>query len=72
MVVHRDRKYLQDILTKIEIFLKQELSLHLHPNKVEIRKLSQGIDFLGYVILPHHLVLRTKTKKRMFRKLREK
>lgn len=41
----------------------------LHPHKVEIRKLGQGIDFLGYVTLSHHRVLRTKTKRRMFKKV---
>lgn len=43
--------------------------IEVHPNKVEIRKFKQGIDFLGYVVLPHHINLRTKTKKRMFKKL---
>jgi len=38
---------------------------------VEIRKFSQGIDFLSYVILPYYITLRTKTKKRMFRKIKE-
>ncbi|MEN9552075.1 MAG: hypothetical protein RI935_452 [Candidatus Parcubacteria bacterium] len=36
-----------------------------------IRKVKQGIDFLGYVILPHARVVRTKTKRRISRKLRE-
>ena len=52
--------------------MQNELGLELHPQKVEIRKLRQGIDFLGYVILPYHIVLRTKTKRRMFKKLFEK
>jgi len=71
VIVHQDKEYLENILIKIAEFLRTELLLQLHPNKVEIRKFSQGIDFLGYVILPHHIVLRTKTKKRMFRKLKE-
>ncbi|OGE76527.1 MAG: hypothetical protein A3C85_03830 [Candidatus Doudnabacteria bacterium RIFCSPHIGHO2_02_FULL_48_21] len=54
---------------EIESFLNNELALELHPDKVEIRKFSQGIDFLGYVVLPYHIVLRTKTKRRMFKKL---
>jgi hypothetical protein len=37
-----------------------------------IRKLDWGIDFLGYIVLPHYLLPRTKTKRRIFRKLREK
>lgn len=37
-----------------------------------IRKFRQGIDFLGYVVLPHYTALRTKTKKRMLKKIRQK
>jgi hypothetical protein len=37
-----------------------------------IRKLNQGIDFLGYTIFPHHRLVRTKTRQRIFRKLRQK
>ena len=46
--------------------------LTIHPNKIEIRKFSQGFDFLGYVVLPHHKTLRTKTKRRMIRRINEK
>jgi len=56
---------------EIESFLKQKLKLELHPDKVFIRKLKQGIDFVGYVVLPNATVLRTKTKKRIFKKLKK-
>ncbi|MEK7167657.1 MAG: RNA-directed DNA polymerase, partial [Patescibacteria group bacterium] len=69
VLVHQDREYLEGKLRSIELFLNQELDLKLHPNKIILRKLSQGVDFLGYVILPYYKVLRTKTKKRMFKKL---
>ena len=63
---------LQFIKQRINDFLNNNLKLALHPNKVSIRKLAQGIDFLGYVVLPYHTVLRTKTKKRMFKRVNEK
>lgn len=59
-------------LEKIDNFVQRELFLKLHPNKVSTSKFSEGVDFLGYVILPHHINLRTKTKRRMFKKLGEK
>lgn len=71
VIVHSDLNYLQDTLAAIRSFLLETLVLELHPRKVEIRKFSQGIDFLGYVILPHHTVLRVKTRRRMFKKLFE-
>jgi retron-type reverse transcriptase len=30
------------------------------------------IDFLGYIVLPHHRLLRTKTRQRIFRKLKKR
>ena len=72
IVVSDDKNLLQDLLLPIREFLHQKLSLELHPHKVTVRKYSQGIDFLGYVLRPHHRVLRTITKRRMFRKLHEK
>ncbi|MCX6712227.1 MAG: reverse transcriptase domain-containing protein [Candidatus Vogelbacteria bacterium] len=54
-----------NLIEPINRFLNNQLKLFLHPNKIEIRKVTQGIDFLGYVILPHYRVLRTKTKRRV-------
>lgn len=56
----------------IEPFLQENLKLELHPKKVIFRKLDWGIDFLGYIVLPHYLLPRTKTKRRIFRKLKQK
>ncbi|MBI2074759.1 MAG: hypothetical protein HYT83_02885 [Candidatus Levybacteria bacterium] len=52
--------------------MSNELKLELHPNKVTFRKLEWGIDFLGYVVLPYYTVPRTKTKRRIFKKIKEK
>jgi len=52
--------------------LKEYLKLELHPNKIILRKLSWGIDFLGYIVLPYYILPRVKTKKRIFKKLKEK
>lgn len=71
VVISRDRMYLEELIPKISNFLKIKLRLSLHPRKVEIRKVSQGIDLLGYVIFPHHTILRTSTKKRMFKRFKK-
>ncbi|MFC1757101.1 reverse transcriptase/maturase family protein [Patescibacteria group bacterium] len=69
VIVHHDKNYLINIKTEISDFLEKKLKLSLHPDKVELRKYHQGIDFLGYVTLPKARVLRTKTKNRIFKKL---
>ena len=63
---------LHDVLPSVQLFLSEKLHLELHPHKVSIRKYRQGIDFLGYVLLPHYRALRTKTKRRILRKLHAK
>lgn len=72
VIVSDDRNYLENLLPVVQSFLKEKLKLQLHPNKVYIRKINRGIDFLGYVILPHYRRLRTKTKRRIFTKLRRR
>lgn len=67
-----DRSELERVLPLINAFLLQDLDLDLHPTKVFFRKWHQGVDFLGYVHFPYHRVIRTKTKKRMLRKLQKR
>ena len=70
VLLSRDHEELERVLPLMRDFLSRDLGLELHPTKVFFRKWHQGVDFLGYVHFPHHRVLRTKTKKRMLRKLR--
>lgn len=72
IILSRSREYLEELITQIGVFLKINLKLSLHEDKIILRKYNQGIDFLGYIVLPHYVLPRTKTIKRMFRKLEEK
>ena len=71
VIISDNKNYLESLLTPIQEFLKTELHLELHLKKVTLRKHNRGIDFLGYVILPHHIQLRTKTKRKIPKKLRQ-
>ena len=66
-----NKVYLENLLPKISDFLGNKLKLELHPNKVFIKTIASGVDFLGWVHFPHHRVLRTTTKNRMLKKLYE-
>ncbi len=61
-----------ELLPHIRDFLWNELRLTLHPDKVSLRTPASGVDFLGWVNFPDHRVLRTTTKKRMFRGIKTK
>ena len=71
IIVSTDKTYLEDLIISIQDFLQNNLHLNLHPKKVHIIKYNRGVDFLGYVILPEHIKLRTNTKQRILRKLKE-
>lgn len=72
LILDSNRENLCQYINILKQFLFNNLNLELHPNKIIIRKLSCGIDFLGYIILPHYVVPRTKTVRRMFKKIQEK
>ena len=72
LILSEDRKVLQELEITISNFLSKSLKLELHPKKIILRKLSWGVDFLGYIILPYYSLPRTKTKRRLTRKLKEK
>lgn len=69
VILSENEKYLEKLIGEIEVFVSDKLKLELHPYKIIIRKFRQGIDFLGYVILPHAAVIRTKTKNRIQKKV---
>lgn len=71
IIISSDKKYLEDLITPIQDFLRAKLYLELHPKKVHITKHIRGIDFLGYVILPEHIKLRTRTKRKIPKKIKE-
>ena len=71
-ILSENKSYLDNLVSSIREFLTSELDLELHPNKVIFRKFNSGVDFLGYVVFPHYVLPRTRTKRRLLRKIKEK
>ncbi|AKM84666.1 TPA: RNA-dependent DNA polymerase [Patescibacteria group bacterium] len=57
-------------LVEVARFAKSELELQLHPNKISLRKLKWGIDYVGYVALPQYSLPRKKTVTRIIKNIR--
>lgn len=72
IILDSDKEDLHRYTSILAMFLKGNLNLELHPKKIILRKLNWGIDFLGYIILPHYILPRTKTKRRILKKIKEK
>jgi len=71
VILSDDRAWLENQVTVIKEFLWARLNLEVHPNKLFIKTMSSGVDFLGWINFPSYKVLRRATKIRMFRKLKE-
>ncbi len=63
---------LLDIVPRVALFLQERLKLRLHPDKVFIKTLASGVDFLGWTHFPYHRVLRNVTKRRMFKGIKKR
>jgi retron-type reverse transcriptase len=65
-----DKVWLEDVLPRFHDFLTSKLKLSLHPDKVFIKTLASGVDFLGWVHFTDHRVLRSAARRRMFNNLK--
>lgn len=67
-----DKRVLEKQLVQMQKFLLEELKLEMHPDKIFVKTLASGVDFLGVMHFSDHSVIRTKTKQRMLKKLKRK
>ena len=64
------RTWLTSVLPCITSFLQEELHLLLHPDKVFLKTVASGVDYLGWVHFSEYCVLRASTRRRMLKRLR--
>jgi RNA-directed DNA polymerase len=65
VIISSNQEWLNVILREMDVFLRNNLKLTMHPDKIFIKTAASGVDFLGWVHFPDHRVLRTATKRRM-------
>jgi len=66
IVLENNEEKLFANIKKIRLFLKERLLLELPKEKTIFRKFVWGIDFCGSIVLSNAILLRNKTKGRMF------
>ena len=69
-IVGTDRAKLMQLVPVIRNFLKEELGLMLHPDKIYLQEVTKGVNFLGANIKPYRRYLVNKTKRRINRQMR--
>lgn len=62
-IIHQDRHYLARLVPLISAYLQEHLSLRLHPGKIRITSVNQGIKFLGCIIKPFRRYVSNRTVK---------
>jgi len=71
VIMSDNKECLENQIGLIKEFLFLNLKLEIHPQKIFIKTVSSGLDFLGWINFPEHKVLRKSTKRRMICKLKE-
>lgn len=66
VIVSKSKQRLEEVRRKIIIFAWDKLFLEIPLEKTSIRKVGWGVDFLGFTILPKAILLRNKTKNKMY------
>ena len=69
VILDESQENLYKLKQEITEFLWQKLSLKLHPKKWAIRDVNEGIDILGYIIKPNHILVRKRVVKNFKKKL---
>ncbi|MFH1206977.1 MAG: reverse transcriptase domain-containing protein [Patescibacteria group bacterium] len=65
------KSWLGSLIPSISGFLTARLQLTLHPQKLFLKTLASGVDFLGWIHFPDHRVLRTTARRRMASRIME-
>jgi hypothetical protein len=71
ILIHNNQNQLKIWRKKIDEFLKEQLSLSLHPRKTVQQSIYKGINFVGFVLKPRHSLIRRRTVNNCKNKIKE-
>jgi retron-type reverse transcriptase len=71
VILDTDRDKLLKMQGEIEIFLRDRLALRLHPVRRKLQPVSNGIDFLGYIIRRNYILVRNRVINNLMARYRQ-
>ena len=71
VILSKDASELSIYRARIEDFLTKQLNLCLHPKRRKLLPISNGIDFLGYIIRPGYILVRRRVINNLKAKIKE-
>ena len=69
VILHKSKEVLEYYQKEISLFLKDSLSISLHPDKSSVFPLYRGVNFLGLKIFPYHKTIQKKNIRKFRNKL---
>jgi hypothetical protein len=69
VILHRDKKTLENWKVEIDRFLRENLKVELHPEKSRIVPLNRGITMLGFRVFYLHRLLKKSNMRRIWKRL---
>lgn len=69
VIIHPEKSFLTSLVPQIKEFLSENGQLTLHPKKIHLQECTKGIPFLGAVIKPYRIYLRSRIKGSFFKKI---
>ena len=69
LILHYDKNQIKKWANEIGAFLKNKLGLELNTKKTIIRPVSDGIDYLGYIVRPFYILVRRRVVNNLKQKL---
>lgn len=72
VILHPDKHVLEGYKAQISSFLKERLSLEMHPGKTKIIPFNKGVAFLGFRNFPHHKLPRKTNIRTMWHRLAQR
>ena len=69
LILYRDKSRLEKWVAQIAVFLKNKLGLELNAKKTIIRPVSDGIDYLGYIVRPFYILVRRRVVNNLKQKI---
>jgi len=70
VILSTSQRVLKNYREQIDIFLRENLDIELHPEKTKIVPINRGTDFLGLRIFNHHRLLKKSNIRKFKNKLR--
>jgi len=69
VITCQNKEYLKSAIPLLREYLRNELLLELHQNKIYFQHFSRGVNFLGTVIKPYRIYIRNRIKGNFYRKI---